>query len=84
MPDPSNLAMAKPVTVAPEVLLALALAGDERAFAALFDAQQVLCFEREAEHRGPNQRLFRHDLSSELHPNRPHLSHGLPMGPPRR
>ena len=40
MPDPSNLAMAKPVAVEPEVLLARALAGDERAFAALFDAQR--------------------------------------------
>src|SRR5215831_16653446 len=40
MPDPSNVAMARPVPAEPEVLLARALAGDEGAFATLFDAQR--------------------------------------------
>jgi RNA polymerase sigma-70 factor (ECF subfamily) len=40
MPDSSSVAMARPDTADTEVLLARALAGDERAFAALFDAQR--------------------------------------------
>src|SRR3954466_14153306 len=40
MPDPSSVAMARPTTAEPEDLLTRAPAGDERAFAALFDAQR--------------------------------------------
>jgi RNA polymerase sigma-70 factor (ECF subfamily) len=40
MPDPSSVAMARPVPAEPEALLARALAGDEGAFATLFDAQR--------------------------------------------
>src|SRR5947199_2787613 len=40
MPDPSSVAMARPAAAEPEDLLARALAGDEGAFAALFEAQR--------------------------------------------
>src|SRR5437763_12293436 len=40
MPDPSSVAMARPAAAEPEDLLARALAGDEGAFAALFDGQR--------------------------------------------
>jgi RNA polymerase sigma-70 factor, ECF subfamily len=40
MPDPSSVVMAKSVPAQPDVLLVSALAGDETAFAALFDGQR--------------------------------------------